>query len=176
MSDKNTEFIVVPFNPLVNEPDEEKVEAEKMFIREYILNKSNEELLQDPLAMKELRALGSDLNINAFSCNFRINGEVNTDVEEANYLTNRVFQALSVTDVKEKPADTPFFLSATTLEMGAYGDCCTNFKKRMGLETESGQDLFVLRNVVMSPFQTTGNFVQEIADIFQQTLEREMQV
>lgn len=176
MSDKSTPFVVVPFNPLVNEPDEQKVEEEKTFIRERILNRANEDLVYDRPAMDELRALGSDLNINAFACNFRINGQINTDVEEANYLNSRIFQASSITKVDQPPADTPFFLSATTLEMGAYGDCAINFKKRMGLETDSHQDLFVLRNVVMSPFQTTGNFVQQLADTFKQTLEREMQV
>lgn len=177
MSDSETPFIVVPFNPLVNEPDgEEAVEQEKAYIRQNILPRSNEELVQDRLAMKELRALGSDLNINAFACNFRIDGATNTDIEEANYLNNRVFQALSVTAVKEKAEYTPLFLSATTLEKKAYGDCATNFKRRLGLETESDQDLFVLRNVVMSPFQAGGNFVQELADIFQQTLEKEMEV
>ncbi|KAF9526517.1 hypothetical protein CPB83DRAFT_837286 [Crepidotus variabilis] len=174
ISDKSTPFIVIPFNPLVNEDNEAKLEEEKKFIRKHILPKSNEQLVRNRLAMKELRALGSDLNINAFACNFCINGKDNTDIEEANYLNNRVFQALSVTSTDEKPADTPMFLSATTSAMADYGECCTNFKRRMGLEVDSSQDLFVLRNVVMSPFQSAGNFVNDLADIFQETLEREM--
>jgi hypothetical protein len=46
----------------------------------------------------------------------------------------------------------------------------------MGLETASLQDLFVLRNVVMSPFQAAGNFVLELANIFQEVLEEEVKV
>lgn len=53
-------------------PNAEAVEAEKDFIRTRILGRSNEELVHDPEAMEELRALGSDLNINAFVCNFRM--------------------------------------------------------------------------------------------------------
>ena len=45
-------------------------------------------------------------------------------------------------------AKLPMFLSATTFEMETYGECCTHYKERLGLETESKQDLFVLRNVV----------------------------
>ena len=47
---------------------------------------------------------------------------------------------------------------------------------RLGLETESEQDLFVLRNVVMSPFQSAGNFVKELADKFQEVLEEKTKV
>lgn len=34
----------------------------------------------------------------------------------------------------------------------------------------------MLRNVCMSPFQAAGDFVQELAKIFQETLEKEVQV
>ncbi|OCH96572.1 PLP-dependent transferase [Obba rivulosa] len=175
MSTAADDFIVVPFNPLKSEPDgPDAVEKEKEFIRTNILGHSNEEIVRNQALMDELCTLGSDLNINAFACNFKINGKTNTDVEEANYLNNLVFQRLSVTTTKEKPADTPLFLSATTFAMKDYKDCATNYKKRIGLETESDQDLFILRNVVMSPFQSAGDFVQKIADIFQNTLEEEM--
>ncbi|EMD41726.1 hypothetical protein CERSUDRAFT_102127 [Gelatoporia subvermispora B] len=170
-------FTVVPFNPLARESEgPEAVDEEKEFIRKHILGRSNEEIVLDPnpKVMTELCSLGSDLNINAFACNFKIGGKLNTDVEEANYLNNLIFQRLSVTLVNEKPADTPMFLSATTFALKDYGTCATNYKKRLGLETESGQDLFVLRNVVMSPFQTAGDFVQELANIFRQTVVEEL--
>jgi hypothetical protein len=46
----------------------------------------------------------------------------------------------------------------------------------MGLETDSRQDLFVLRNVVMSPFQGTGNYSNKIAELFKGVLQEEVQV
>ena len=46
----------------------------------------------------------------------------------------------------------------------------------MGLETDSRQDLYVLRNVVMSPFQSTGDFVSTLAQLFQDGLEAEVAV
>lgn len=49
-------------------------------------------------------------------------------------------------------------------------------RSRLGLETESKQALFVLRHVVMSPFQGAGNFVEDICKIFQKTLEEEIAV
>lgn len=176
MSVKSDPFIVVPLNPLRSEPDPAAIAAEKDYIRNSILGKPNEALVNDKVAMDELQSLGSDLNINAFACNFRINDVANTDVEEANYLNNAVFKRLSITTPNKSPKDIPMFLSATTFKIADYGVCVKHFKERLQLETESNQDLFLLRNVCMSPFQTAGNFVEELANIFQGVLEEEMQV
>ncbi|KAH9946373.1 PLP-dependent transferase [Epithele typhae] len=166
MSDDETPFIVEPFNAL-------KDPSEKQFIRERIFGKTNEEIVADKVAFQCLCTLGSDLNINAFACNFRIDGRVNDDVEEANYLNKRVFDRLSITRPHIDPKTVPLFLTATTFALEDYGECVVDFQRRLGLETESGQDLFLLRNVVMSPFQSAGDFVQKLADIFQGVLEEE---
>jgi hypothetical protein len=90
MSDLNTPYTVVPFNPLRFEEHEFEhshpphsvvgadapfslVDSEKGFIRTRILGRSNEDTVKDPdpAVMVELRSLGSDLNINAVVCNFR---------------------------------------------------------------------------------------------------------
>lgn len=99
----------------------------------------------------------SDLNINAFGLNFRVEGKINDDVEEANLLGNSVYRALSVIDEPVEVNTRPTFISSTTFEMDSYGECATKFKKRTGLETGSCQDLFVMRNVV-SPISYTTNF------------------
>ncbi|KAJ7784620.1 PLP-dependent transferase [Mycena metata] len=167
-------FLIVPLNPLRSERENGDVAAEKEFIRTRILGKPNEEIVNDPEAMAELATLGSDLNINAFVCNFRINGQPNTDVEECNYLNNAVFKRLSITTPNKDPKEIPMFLSATTFKIADYGVCVQHFKERLQLETESNQDLFCLRNVVMSPFQTAGDFVQQLANIFKGILQEEM--
>ncbi|KAH9884501.1 PLP-dependent transferase [Cubamyces lactineus] len=168
MSDDKTSFIVIPFNAV----DESDIKI----IRERILDQSNEDIVADSDALKVLCKLGSDLNINAFACNFRINGRVNDDVEEANYLNNRLYNRFST----PKPGSEidiktiPLFLSSTVFKQEDYGDCVKNFQTRIGLETDSCQDLFVLRNVVMSLFQSAGNYVQSLAKSFQAGLEEEV--
>jgi hypothetical protein len=129
MSDNNTEFVVVPFNPLINDGNKEKEEEEKQFIREHIIGRTNQEIVQNPRAMDEICALGSDLNINAFACNFKINGQINTDVEDANYLNSRVFDRLSVTKVWEPPKDIPLFLSSTVFGQEEYDECVRNYQR-----------------------------------------------
>ena len=82
----DNELIVRPFNLLPAEkenllhPDPDKVAAQKQLIRDRIINTENAELLADKEVMQLLSELGSDLMINAFACNFKINGKINTDV------------------------------------------------------------------------------------------------
>ena len=180
MSSNNTSFVVVPLNLLPSErrPDStpEMVEEEKQKIRDRIIAKSNAELAKDNEAMTLVRALGSDLNINAFACNFRLSdGSLNTDVEEANYFNKRIVERLSVDDAADDPLEIPFFLTSTEFTHDLYGECVRRFKERLGLSTDT-LSLFVLRNVVMSPFPTEGNFVQTMVAEFQKVVEKEVEV
>lgn len=178
MSTDKTNHIVKCLNLLPSEkesnPDPAKIEEEKQYIRDHIIGKSNADIAADEQAMLLLNQLGSDLNINAFTCNFRYSdGRVNEDIEEANYLNRRIFERLSVTDPDEDPRDTSFYLTSTVFAQNDYGKCVSNFKERLGLKGD--QDLFVLRNVVMSPFSTDGDFIQNLADIFTKVLEEEIE-
>lgn len=78
------ELIVVPFNMLPTEqepnPDPKRITDQRKFILERITNAKNSELLKDKDAWDLLKQLGSDLMINAFACNFKVNGKVNTDI------------------------------------------------------------------------------------------------
>ena len=84
MTDDKSDLVVVPLNMLPAEtqpsPDPKQIELQKKFIRERIVNRDNTELVRDEEAMALLAELGSDLMINAFACNFKINGKVNEDV------------------------------------------------------------------------------------------------
>ena len=196
MSTEKSSYICVPLNLL---PAERKamadpnttpetyakaVEEEKQKIRDRILNKSNQEIIDDDSAITSeedksmvlLRALGSDLNINAFALNFRYSdGTLNDDVEEANYLNRRVVEALSVDSPEDDPTKIPFYLTSTEFEHELYGECAQHFKKRLGLARDE-LSLMVLRNVLMTPFPTEGNFIDKMVKIFQGVIEEEVEV
>ena len=188
MSTPEDTFIVVPMNMLPSEEMEEstseKVEAERKRIRDDILCKSNTEIVQADAEkpptesnMALLRALGSDLNINAFTCNFRnADGTLNDDIEEANYLNKRVAQILCVDSPSDDPTNIPLYLSSTEFAPHEYGECVTKFKDRLGLDPDSSSSLFVLRNVVMSPFPTDGKFISKLATEFRKVVEKEVEV
>lgn len=123
-----------------------------------------------------MRDLGSDLNINAFAINFRYSdGRLNEDVEEANYLMKRVIESLSVDSPDDDPTKIPLYLTSTEFSDELYGNCKKHFMERLGLEN-SRQDLMVLRNVVMSPFPTDGNFIHHLAGIFYKAAAKETEV
>lgn len=81
--------------PLIRLPIErnggsaEDVAKEKERIREKILGVSNEDLFKDEETWELLETLGGDLMINAFACNFRINGKANTDIVSHSTLSSR---------------------------------------------------------------------------------------
>ncbi|KAL9602441.1 MAG: hypothetical protein Q9219_001865 [cf. Caloplaca sp. 3 TL-2023] len=195
MSTESSNYTCVPLNLL---PAERKaiedrnttpetyaqaLEEEKQKIRERILKKSNQEIIDEDAnrapedkAMVLLRALGSDLNINTFALNFRYSdGTLNDDVEEANYLNRRVVEALSVDSPEDDPTKIPFYLTSTEFEHDLYGKCAQHFKQRLGLAQDE-QSLFVLRNVMMTPFPTEGNFIDKMVNIFQDVVEEEVKV
>ncbi|KAK8120714.1 pyridoxal-dependent decarboxylase conserved domain protein [Apiospora kogelbergensis] len=187
LTDPSSPFTCVPFNMLPSElsenTTEERVQAEKARIRSEIVNKTNAQIIKEDAhrrdedkAMTLMRALGSDLNINAFALNFRYeDGSLNEDIEEANYLMQRVVGALSVESPNDRPAAIPLFLTSTEFSDELYGDCKTTFVERLGL-APSKQDLMVLRNVVMSPFPTDQNFIRELAGIFYDVVEKETEI
>lgn len=187
MTDTKSPFVCVPFNELPSETQPgatpESVEAEKKKIREDILSKTNAQIVSDDAqrpesakAMKLMRALGSDLNINAFALNFRLaDGSLNDDIEEANYLMQRVVEDLSVDEPTDDPTKIPLYLTSTEFSDDLYGECKKHFVKRLGLEP-STKDLMVLRNVVMSPFPTDRNFISHLAKIFYDKVEEHVKV
>lgn len=158
------DFVVVPFNMLREEPQvaierygtSGDVIKIRKYIRDNIIGKSDFKLKDDKVAMTLLQNIGSELIINAFACNFYLeNDQVwNQDVEEANYLNTCIAQRLRIV-----PGDLPlinktkFFITSTIFLEEQYGKCADTFKTRLGLK--GAQDLFVLRNVVMSAFVTS---------------------
>ncbi|OJD39925.1 pyridoxal-dependent decarboxylase domain protein [Diplodia corticola] len=187
MTDDKMDFVVVPFNMLPSElaPDAtpESIEAEKQWIRDNILSSSNLNIVTNnntspggDTALSLLRKLGSDLNINAFAVNFRnSDGLLNTDTREANYLMRRVVENFSVDSPGDDPTKIPLYLTSTEFSPKLYGDCARKFKERLGLRDDK-EDLFVLRNVVMSPFPTEKDFITELTNIFKKVVEEEVMV
>lgn len=187
MTDDKMDFIVVPFNMLPSELADdatpESIEAEKQWIRDNILSSLNTSIVANAstspggdTALSLLRRLGSDLNINAFAINFRnSDGTLNDDTLEANYLMRRVVENFSVDSPGDKPNEIPLYLTSTEFSPELYGECAQKFKERLGLRRDQN-DLFVLRNVVMSPFPTEKDFIAELTGVFKKVVEKEAKV
>ena len=186
MTTDDDSFICVPFNMLPSELNGGDVEAERQRIRDEIISKTNREIVaadegkpHEDQTMTLLRHLGSDLNINAFALNWKYeDGTLNEDVEEANYLMQRVIERVSLDSPSDMPTEIPFYLTSTEFTHELYGKCAETFKKRLNLKDNANapQALFVLRNVVMSPFPSQNGFIGSIMKEFKKVVEEEVEV
>ncbi|EIT74353.1 hypothetical protein AO1008_03931 [Aspergillus oryzae 100-8] len=147
-------YIIIPFNPLpIEKKGYHSLDPEVDDRRQVIFD-----------------TIGSDLNINAFAINwYREDGKLNTDLEEANYLMRRVVNRLSITKSSGNPSKIPLFLTSTQFEPALYGQCAQNFMQRLGLNA-CAQDLWVVRNVVMSPFPTDQDFIRKIMEKLEEVI------
>lgn len=168
-------YIIIPFNPLPIEKKgyhslDPEVDDRRQVIFDTVINKDNAHVSQDTESLTWLRQIGSDLNINAFAINwYREDGKLNTDLEEANYLMRRVVNRLSITKSSGNPSKIPLFLTSTQFEPALYGQCAQNFMQRLGLNA-CAQDLWVVRNVVMSPFPTDQDFICKIMEKLEEVI------
>ncbi|KAM5346129.1 hypothetical protein ACJ41O_009134 [Fusarium nematophilum] len=178
----NDDFICVPFNMLPAEKHGDRhfhsapVENQRKKIRKLIIGKKDDDIFNSEDAMKLIRDLGSDLNINAFALNWKYkDGTLNEDLEEANYFMKRVVDRLSITNANTDPTTIPIFLTSTQFAYEDYGKCAATFMKRMGIQP-CRQTLFVVRNVVMSPFPTRMDFIGELMGDLEEVIREEVEV
>ena len=118
--------------------------------------------------------MGSDLAINTFAVNFRVNGEINQDVIEANDLNTRIYNRCSIVDMATDINTRPIILTSTQLSQKSYQKCLTHFKERLGLVGD--QDLYVLINVVISPFPMISNVTNTVIKALRKIIEEEVKV
>ena len=178
MSLDHPNLVVVPFRMLPSEMDPDasakKVEEERRFIRDTILKHTQEELAKDPEACAFMRQMGSDLVVNSFACNFRVDGVINQDVSEANFLNSRIYDRLSFKKMTDNLGSRKVIIMSSVLSQKKYGACLSKFKERLGLIGQD--DLVILVNVSMSPFISPSKFEQVLADAFREVAEDEAEV
>jgi hypothetical protein len=168
-------YIIDPFNRLPIEKAGHDIMSDEANERrdeiwEEVLKKNNATVSQNSEVMKWLREIGSDMNINAFALNwYKEDGTINKDLEEANYLMRNVVNKLSITKSTEDPNKIPLFLTSTQFEPALYGKCAQKFMERLQLDP-CAQDLWVLRNVVMGPFPTEGDFIERLMMYLEETI------
>ncbi|PVF93464.1 PLP-dependent transferase [Serendipita vermifera] len=172
MSLDHENLIVVPMTMLQSEKgdDEAEIRKEKERILRF-LTLSNDELEENK---DDLAELGSDLVINAFACNFYIDGVPNKDVVECNYLNRALYNKLSIRTPGDDLHKRPLILYSTTFQQKTYGECLTRFKTRLGLDENDDEDLVALSNTSMSPFPTSTALMQKIVGAFKDMAEKEV--
>ncbi|GAQ46230.1 group II decarboxylase [Aspergillus niger] len=148
------DLIVVPFNMLPAEQNgtvpwsSRPVLEQRNWIRNHIINPPNSDLESDPDTFNRFKEIGSDLMINSFTFNFRINGVPNKDVIPRRYRDN----------------ERPLILTETEMSPNTYGDSLETYKERLGLGKEAVGDLKSLVSVTMSPWPSDPDILKSMAD------------
>jgi len=165
---------------LIMLPSEQKglppseVDKETQYIIDNIVDKPNSEIVNNKEVMQKISELGGDLIITVFVCNFHVEGKVNEDVTEANFLNRRLFERFSVTKRQDDPYTRELIVGSTSLDEDTYGVALAKLKERLGLK--GGGDLTVMTLVPMSPFPTAHNLVKSFADTFKSAALEEIEV
>jgi glutamate/tyrosine decarboxylase-like PLP-dependent enzyme len=180
MAQPGDRFRVVALQRLPSErPEpapESAIQEELNFIREQVLPKSNDELvelLKDPERLAWFRSLGSDQLIVSYAFNFvSADGRLNQDVALTNRLNNEIFSRLSLArrDVVKKP---PLLITASQLDVPSYGGLVLDLKRRLGVVDTDASPLDFLISTTMDPWLTDtaeGNMVPRLI----QTLRTEV--
>lgn len=167
-------FIVVPVPRLPAEVSGSDVEQQIQFIRDRIVGKNNEMIINDSEAMKLLAEIGPDENILAYAFNFKTSsGTLNTELAQTNRLNKALYDRLSI-----NPGDDIYgydlIVSTTDLNAAQYGETfIKNYKSRLGVGESAGASVTVLRSVVMDPWvteTTKGSFLDVLEDEFRKAV------
>ena len=122
--------------------------------------------------MDLLVELGPDQNILAYAFNFKTSLDtINNDLELANYFNKSIYEMLSI-DEGSDIYSYNLIVSSTDLSSVQYGNnFIDNYKKRLGIDLSLGENVTVLRSVVMDPWITDTKNVSFL-DIIEQEFRK----
>lgn len=172
----NDDFRIEPLIPL---PDQlygrsgnviaEGRESILDYIRQHIIDKTNEELAYgQPDALSVLQQLGSDVLINAFVVNFRINGEWNRELGRLNQFNQEIFNRFSITSPDQPGRDqVEFILTESQLDSDHYHVPLMRISRELNLNVPvEPYAVNFLINTTLQPWPSTCNFISVIMNAF----------
>ncbi|MGE5340989.1 MAG: pyridoxal phosphate-dependent decarboxylase family protein [Candidatus Omnitrophota bacterium] len=185
--EENDRFIVVPVQQIPAEKkyptDPQKIKEQLQYIKTHIVDKQNNDLLQDEEAMALLKELGSDQIIITYGFNYRDKrGVLNTDPKKANAFNEEVFKKLSLPpDNKDLPT-VPLIVTTSEFDPAVYGEeFVKTYMRRLGLKidpstpTDPLPTMKFISSTTMCPWLTAtkdGNFIPELIKAYKQTIEK----
>ena len=166
-------FLVMPIARLPVERtggSDQAVAAERKLIAQLIDRADADDIRGNADAFSLLQEIGPDENILAYAFNFKSpQGKVNPDLRLANQLNRAIYDRLSI-DPGKQIYGYDLIVSTTDLDGKAYGRrFLDDYKRRLGVGGSAGDEVTVIRSVVMDPWVTEtsqGSFID--------VLEREL--
>ena len=167
-------FKIVLFQRLPSERNNEgpgSIEAERAYIRENFVGKTNAQLRrllrEDPEAKKRFSELGSDLVILAYSFNYvDQTGEFNRDPKKLAMLNTEIFNICSTMIPDPNLNSKPLIVTRSSFSVAGYGrEFVQHYCDRLGVGMQDEVEIPFLISTTMDPWTTEtskGNFLKVI--------------
>jgi glutamate/tyrosine decarboxylase-like PLP-dependent enzyme len=170
-------FILVPLQRLPAEReggDSRALEAQKSFLRERVVPKTNREIMSDRAALDLLREIGSDQIITTYAFNVKTKAGLNEELTLANTLNQRIFERLSLSPDRDVVYQTPMIVTSTEFSVPVYGTkFVEDFARRLGLRVAPQDSLYVLLSTTMNPWLTdtaAGDFIPTLIAVLRESV------
>lgn len=166
-------FFVVPLIPIPAIQQglgAAEVQQQYEFIRDRIVNKTNEQLLADPEAFKLFKLLGGDQTIITYMYNYYNNdGKPNSDMSKVNDLNNAIYRRFSYKPYEDNTLNTEIVVTSSAFSRTVDGDLLIdNLRQRLGVVTDHDASINFIISTIMNPWLSNtvnGSFIPRLISI-----------
>jgi glutamate/tyrosine decarboxylase-like PLP-dependent enzyme len=168
-------FFVVPLIPIPavqQNKSKDDIQKQYEFIRDRIVNKTNQQLIADAEAFSLFKELGGDQTIITYMYNFyNADKSVNSDEVKLNKFNFAIYQKFSFTPTDTDIHDTELVVTASAFTRNVYGDLLmNNLRKRLGLggNFTADESLNFIISTIMNPWLSNtvrGSFIPQLMNI-----------
>ena len=165
--------MLVPIPAVQNGESPANIQKQYEFIRDRIVNKTNQQLQADTEAFTLFKKLGGDQTILTYMYNFyNSDGLKNSDIVKLNKLNTAVYQKFSFkAPIPGSPLPIPpeIVVTSSSFTLENYGhELMDNLRKRLGIVGGKDQPIDFIISTIMNPWLShtlKGSFIPEIISI-----------
>jgi Pyridoxal-dependent decarboxylase conserved domain len=170
---ENLPFFIVPLIPIPaiqQGLSADKVQKQYEFIRDRIVNKTNDQLMADIEAFSLFKILGGDQTIITYMYNFYNNNKTaNNDMSKVNALNDAIYRAFSFKPYENNTELTEIVVTSSSFTRALDGDSLiNNLRDRLGVNTDYDAPIDFIISTVMNPWLSNtvkGSFIPELIKI-----------
>lgn len=166
-------FFVVPLIPIPAIQQglpEDQIQKQYEFIRDRIVNVTNEQLIADTEAYALFKELGGDQTIVTYLYNYYSSpGVPNTSMAQVNVFNTNIYERFSFRPGEKNIETTPIVVTSSTWTRAIDGDALIDgIRSRLGVTGEDDADIDFIISTIMNPFLSNtvqGSFIPQLISI-----------
>ena len=167
-------FFVVPLVPIpAVQQGKSPAEIQKQyeFIRDRIVNKTNQQLLEDAEAFSLFKELGGDQTIITYVYNYYDDdGKLNEDMQKVNDFNDAIYRAFSFSEQPGKAEHVPeIVVTSSSFTRGNYGNTLMDdLRLRIGVTNGYDDPINFIISTIMNPWLSNtvkGSFIPELISV-----------